>query len=77
MLQPVHQAMQARETPHRDHPQRNGDRDDDGTAENIGELHLAVVGMERKMGMEKQAGGEGSAAAAISGAKSLSHSGTS
>jgi len=44
MLQPVHQAMQARETPHRDHPQRNGDRDDDGTAENIGELHLAVVG---------------------------------
>ena len=59
MLQPVHQAMQARKTPYRDHPQCNGYRDDDGTAENIGELHLTVVGDgQRKMRMEKQAGGE-------------------
>ena len=26
------------------HAQRNGDGGDDGTAENIGDLHLAVVG---------------------------------
>jgi hypothetical protein len=48
-----HQTMQARETPHRDHPQRNGDRDDDGTAENIGELPSGRSGGWRvKMGME-------------------------
>jgi hypothetical protein len=44
MFESVHQPVQAWKTPYRDHAQRNGDGHDDGTAENIGYLHLAVVG---------------------------------
>jgi hypothetical protein len=74
----MHQPVQAWKTPYRHHAQRNGDGDDDGTAENIGDLHLAVVGREsEKWGWKNRLVVNAPAAAAISGAKSLSQSGTS
>ena len=59
MFELMHQPMQARKTPYRDHAQRNGDGDHNCAAENVRDLHLAIVGeREREVGMEKQAGGQ-------------------
>ena len=59
MFELMHQPVQTRQTPYGDHPQRNGNSDHNRTAEDIGYLHLAVVGKgEREVWIEKQTGGE-------------------
>ncbi len=44
MLQAMHQPVQARQTPDRHHPQRDGDGGNNRPAKDIGQLHLAVMG---------------------------------
>ena len=78
MFELMHQPVQTRQTPYGDHPQRNGNSDHNRTAEDIGYLHLAVVGKgEREVWIENRLVVSAPAAAAISGAKSLSQRGTS
>ena len=53
----MHQRVQARQTPDGDHTDSDSDQGDDHAADDIDEVHLAIVrDRQREVGVEKQPG---------------------
>ncbi len=53
----MHQGVQARQTPDGHHADGDSNQGDDHAADDIDEVHLAIMGdRQREMGMEKQPG---------------------